>query len=421
MSIYPKFTLLLFTILGLLSFYSKIMSQSINYDESKVGTYTLPDPLLFAGQKISTPQQWVEQKRPETLKLFKDHVYGQFPGKPAGMRYVVRSINKTALGGVATCKQVAVYFTSSPDAPGMEVLIYLPNNAQGPVPAFVGLNFYGNQSVHKDPGILLTNRWVTNNKATEASRGVQASRWPIEELINQGFALVTAYYGDVEPDYATGWETGIRSKLKTQLGITETKWGAIGAWAWSLSRIMDYLETEPAINASQVALTGHSRLGKAALWAGANDARFALVVSNESGEGGAALARRNYGETILKLNERFPHWFSPAYKNYNQQPQNLPVDQHQLLALIAPRPLYVCSAAEDKWADPKGEFLGAMHAGPVYKLYNTTDLGVSVQPPVNKPVGGTVRYHIRTGVHDITKYDWQEHMAFARQQFNPAN
>ncbi|CAA9238518.1 MAG: Glycoprotein gp2 [uncultured Adhaeribacter sp.] len=403
------------------------MGQTVNYDESKVGTYPLPDPLLLPdGQKISTSQEWEQEGRPKTLKLFSDHVYGRFPGKPDGLRFSVREVNKSALGGLATRKQVTVYFTNAPDAPSMELLLYLPNNTEGTVPAFVGLNFYGNQSINADPGIIITNRWVknnetygiTNHRATESSRGVQASRWPVEELMKRGYALVTAYYGDLEPDYSSGWQTGIRTTLKTELGIESQEWGAIGAWSWGLSRIMDYIQTETAINASQVSLTGHSRLGKAALWAGANDQRFALVISNESGEGGAALARRNFGETIGTMNQTFPHWYYPVYKTYNQQPQNLPVDQHQLLALIAPRPLYVCSATEDLWSDPKGEFLSAYHAGSVYQLYNQAGVGASQMPPADQPVGATIRYHNRTGQHAITLYDWQQHLAFVQTQFN---
>lgn len=427
MTFYTKCVILFVAEAALLFFYSRALGQVINYDESKAGSYTLPDPLLLPdGKKITTTLQWTEQGRPGTLKLFKDNVYGQFPGKPGSMHFIVRNVDRTALGGLATRKQVTVFFINAPDAPSMELLLYLPNNTEGPVPAFAGLNFYGNQSVNADPGIIITNRWVknnaaygiTNHKATESSRGMQASRWPVEELMKQGFALVTAYYGDLEPDYPAGWETGIRTSLKTELGIPENEWGAISAWSWGLSRMMDYLQTEPAINAKQIALTGHSRLGKAALWAGANDTRFALIISNESGEGGAALARRNYGETIEKINLSFPHWFSPVYKTYNQQPHNLPVDQHQLLALIAPRPLYVCSAVEDRWSDPKGEFLGAFHAGPIYQLYNKASLSTNIMPPVEQPTGETLRYHIRNGAHGITIYDWKQHIAFAKKQFN---
>jgi hypothetical protein len=262
---------------------------------------------------------------------------------------------------------------------------------------------------------------VVNNKATEGSRGAQASRWPVEELISRGYGLATAYYGDLEPDHEEGWKTGIRTTMQKELNIKPEEWGAIGAWAWGLSRIMDYLETDKDVNARQVAITGHSRIGKAALWAAANDQRFAIVISNESGEGGTSLARRNYGETIERINTAFPHWFVPGYKTYNKRVDQLPVDQHMLLALMAPRPLYVGSAEDDQWADPKGEFLSASYAQPVYDLYNKKGLGTEQMPPVEQPVGEHIRYHIRTGKHDINLYDWQQHLAFADKHFKQAS
>jgi hypothetical protein len=235
----------------------------------------------------------------------------------------------------------------------------------------------------------------------------------VEELLARGYGLATAYYGDLEPDHAAGWQTGIRSQLQQVLHTQPGEWGAIGAWAWGMSRMMDYFETDKAIQARQVVLQGHSRIGKAALWAGANDTRFAALISNESGEGGAALSRRWYGETIKRLNTSFPHWFGPNYKKYNDKPNDLPVDQHALLALIAPRPLYVASAAEDTWSDPKGEFLSAQATEPVYQLYHLKGLGTVPMPGLNQPVGERVRYHIRSGKHDVTAYDWQQYLAFA--------
>jgi hypothetical protein len=297
------------------------------------------------------------------------------PGKPAGMHFVVNKVNDTAFNGMAIAKQVTVFFTPGTGGPAMDILLYLPKKSKGKVPVFIGLNFYGNQSTSFDTAIAITNSWVNNNaggditqnKAGEPSRGLQASRWPFESLVANGYGVATAYYGDLEPDFPEGWKTGIRTSLAEALNIQSTEWSAIGAWAWGLSRMLDYLETEPSVDAQKVIVSGHSRLGKAALWAGANDTRFAAVVSNNSGEGGAALARRNFGETITRINTSFPHWFVAAFKNYNGRPEALPVDQHMLLALMAPRPLYVASAQEDQWADPKGEFLGALHATPVYR------------------------------------------------------
>lgn len=393
----------------------------INYDENKVPAYTLPDVLTTpAGKRVTTPAQWTAEQRPALLALFKEHVYGQMPGKPTSLRSVVRSVDDRALGGKAIRKQVTVYFGPGNDAPSMNVLLYLPRTS-GPVPVFAGLNFSGNQCINADPGILLSERWLPNtrdgevvgNRATEKARGIEAHRWQVEEVVGRGYGVATVYYGDLEPDYASGWQTGIRTTLKNDLRLAPTDWSAIGAWAWGLSRLMDYLETDAAVDARRVVLHGHSRLGKAALWAAANDERFAIVISNDSGEGGAALARRCFGETIERINTSFPHWFVDKFKTYNNNENALPVDQHELLALVAPRPLYVASAQDDAWADPKGEFLGAKEAEPVWALFGKPGLGVATMPAVDQPVGNTIGYHIRRGPHDITAYDWAQYLNFA--------
>ncbi len=412
----------------LLCFWQRVAKAQtdVNYDESKVGSYELP-PLLRLpnGQTVTNRTTWQNTQRPYLLKLYQQHVFGKYPGKPNGMHFKVKETDNMALGGKAIRKQVTIYFTAADTGASMDVLLYLPKNANGPVPVFAGLNFKGNHTTNPDPGIFMTTRWVansadvgiTNHKATEASRGMQASRWPAEEMLAQGYGLATAYYGDLEPDYTEGWQTGIRNQLKEALATEPQEWGAMGAWAWGMSRMMDYLQTDPAINAQQVTLVGHSRIGKAALWAGANDTRFAIVVGNDSGEGGAALARRRFGETITNLNTSFPHWFCPQFKEYNNKPEQLPVDGHMLLALMAPRPLYIASAQEDLWADPKGEFLGAKNAEPAYQLFEKKGLVVGNLPAVNTPVGETIGYHLRTGKHDINLYDWQQYLTFANKHF----
>jgi hypothetical protein len=397
-----------------------VRSQQVeNFDEAKVMPYTLPSLLTTTdSHKITTHQQWEKERRPQILAQFAEFVYGRFPLKPRNTRYQVVAIDDRALKGRATRKEIAIYFQEDKDSPALHLLVYLPNNVSEKVPVFVGLNFQGNHSIHKDSGIAITANWKKLHPEEKGiERGGQQRRWPVEELIDNGYGLVTAWYQDLEPDQADGWKTGIRTTLQEELDIQPQEWGAIGAWAWGLSRIMDYLETDERINASQVILTGHSRLGKAALWAAANDQRFAIVVSNNSGEGGAALARRNYGETVYRINTAFPHWFIARYKTFNEKVEQLPVDQHMLLALIAPRPLYVASAANDKWADPRGEFLSAKLAGEVYALYGLKGITVADIPPLNTPVGNTIRYHIRQGDHDMLPYDWEQYIAFADEYF----
>lgn len=400
-----------------------------NYDETKVGAYTLPDLMLTtSGKRVTNKVDWTG-RRAELLQLFAENVYGKTPAQPVRLRFQTTSVDQSARNGLAVRKQVSIFFADYPKLPPIEVLLYIPKSATKPAPVLMGLNFCGNHCVTTEPDIALSTRWVSNarsdasvgevsvnNKATQKARGMQGRRWPVDTILKRGYALVTAYYGDIEPDHPQGWQTSVRSVLgdSARYGNSQaSEWGAIGAWAWGMSRIMDYLQTDPAINARRVVLMGHSRIGKAALWAGAQDERFAAVVSNESGEGGAALSRREYGETVERLNTSFPHWFTGRYKTYNRRVADLPVDQHQLLALIAPRPLYVASADGDQWSDPKGEFLGAFQAEGAYKLYGKTGLGTVPFPGLNQPVGQTVRYHDRTGKHDVTDYDWAQYLRFA--------
>ena len=393
-----------------------------NYDEAKVLAYTLPDPLRFAdGSPVKDASDWTTRRRPELLRLFEDHVYGHGPGKPTAARVVVVESDPRALGGLATRRQVRVLLEGRESGPSFDILLYVPNAARRPVAAFLGLNFDGNHAIHADPAIRLSTAWmadgpgVVEHRATDAARGTGVTAWPVERILERGYALATVYYGDIEPDRSDGWKEAVRARLGpgTSGVFAPGDWGAIGAWAWGLGRALDYLLTDPDIDGHRVALIGHSRLGKTALWAGASDERFAMVVSNDSGEGGAALARRKFGERTENITGAFPHWFCGRYRSYAGKEETLPVDQHELLALVAPRPLYVASATDDLWADPHGEFLAAKAAEPVFHLLGRGGLGVSEWPIPDHPVGDGIGYHLRRGKHALTAYDWEQYLDFA--------
>ena len=398
----------------------------INYDEAKVPPYTLPDPLVAAdGTPVRDAADWRARRRPELLELFAREVHGRTPGgRPAGMHWEVTGVERAALGGKAVRKEVTLWFTARRDGPRMHLLLYLPAGARGPVPAFLGYNYYGNASVHADSGITLSTAWMRANaefgivghRATERTRGVHAARWDVETVVARGYATVTAYYGDVcedRPEGLTGGAGAVFGTAELEARRPD-EWGAIGMWAWGLSRALDYLEADADVDARRVAVHGHSRLGKAALWAGAQDERFALVIANNSGAGGAALSKRDFGENVARINTSFPFWFARSFRAYNGREVALPVDQHQLVALVAPRPVHVASATEDAWADPKGEFLAVVHAAPVYALFGRAGLrGAAMPGPDEAILGDGLVYHLRTGKHDITPRDWARYLDHA--------
>jgi len=396
-------------------------------DETKVPSYVLPELMEFSnGLKVTDQLQWRERRK-ELIDLFTTHVYGAFPEANLTTHTTILSCDKDALNGTATRKQLRISFQNNKRSCEMDVLIYLPNQRQAAAPLFMGLNFEGNHTIHPDAGILLSKKWIAEGKqgviqhrATEESRGARATRWPVATILANGFGLATAYYGDLDPDFDDGFQNGIHPLfyLDGQSHPLTSQWGSIAAWAWGLSRILDYCESDVDIDAQRVAVLGHSRLGKAALWAGAVDERFRLVISNNSGCGGAALSRRKFGETLEAINSLFPHWFCEKFKQYNDHEENLPVDQHMLLACIAPRPLYIASASEDLWADPRGEFLSAVGASPAYRLFGASGLSLDMKIEIEKPVMHTIGYHIRQGVHEITSYDWNQFVNFAKFHFH---
>lgn len=401
-------------------------AREVNYDESKVPVFDLPDPLVtFSGKKIRNVRQWEKIRRPELFGYFEENVYGKVPGTLKAQEWKVVEESNNALGGKAKRKQVDVVFNENGRSLKFNILIYLPLNREN-VPVFLGCNFYGNHTVADDPEIRISEAWsrdnesfgVKSNRLNEQSRGANSERWQVEKIIDAGYGLATVYYCEIDPD-KDDFSDGVHPFFYTggQQRPEADEWGAVAAWAWGLSRAMDYLEQDPGVDAKKVVVFGHSRLGKAALWAGAVDTRFAGVISNNSGCGGAALSKRRFGETVEIINNAFPHWFALNFREYNNNEAALPVDQHQLLALIAPRPLYVASAEEDRWADPHGEFLSALYASPVYELYGRKGISSDEMPGVNEPVFGTVSYHIRTGKHNVMEYDWEQYIKWAGMHF----
>lgn len=406
--------------------------EEFNYDEAKVQAYTLPDLLIIPegggpdGEAVSSPEAWRTIARARWLGLLESTEYGRLlPAVPVTAEAIERGPGPDG----STRIQARLRLGHGPDAPATEVLLYLPSPSRGDtperLPTFLHLNFGGNHAESSDPAVRIPSGWVPNGKDTGvddnhakvSSRGTLASRWPVKLLHDRGYATATAYCGDVFPDHADGRKESALPSLGYAGGdermVSGDEPGAISTWAWQLSRILDWLVTLPEIDPTRVIVVGHSRLGKTALWAGAGDERFAMVVSNESGCGGAALERRNYGETVKRITTSFPHWFAPTFATYADRETELPIDQHVVLAMTAPRPLYVSSAVEDRWADPRGEFLAAVAASPVWELFGKVGLGTDTYPAVDTAIGSSIGYHVRSGPHDITAVDWGHFADFA--------
>jgi hypothetical protein len=422
-----------------------------NFDEAKVPAFSLPDSLLRAdGERIGDSAAWLASRRSEIVRLFENHVYGISPWAFGPLEFDVVRRETDAVQGSAVLKEIDISFGDRHPGPAIHVLLFVPKRAPKPVPVFLGLNFLGNHTVHPDARIGIRGQWqaLSRYSAPEQvlpparTRGADSPRWPIASLLERGYAVATAHYEDLEPDFPGGWRYGIRALLPApSLGsgapdssatplfrkrsasfagppwARPNDWGAIAAWGWGASRILDYLENDPDIRASRAVLFGHSRLAKAALWAGARDDRFAIVAANDSGPGGAALSRRRYGETIKILNKVRPHWFCRGFAEYNDKENELPVDQHMLVGLMAPRPVYISSAADDLPSDPRGEFLSASEAGKVYALFGLAGLPAGEMPGLDEPVGDTIGYHVRSGRHDLTSYDWAQFIRFADRHF----
>ena len=318
--------------------------------------YILPDPLSMSdGTKVTSTEMWYNQRRPEILELFEKYVYGRIPDKQIDITFVTISVENHALEGKATRKEVSAIVKCPNGEITINILIYLPNNQEKPVATFLGMNFYGNHTILSDFEITMSKQWIPlrsgfslKRRAIEKSRGRASDRWNVERIIERGYAIATIYCGDIDPDFDDNFKNGVHPLFykQGQEKPEADEWGSISAWAWGLSRVMDYFETDDDIDHKRVAVFGHSRLGKTAMWAGARDQRFSIIISNNSGCGGAALSRRRSGEMVKNINEFFPHWFCTNFKEFNDKEDELPVDQHMLVTLMSPRPVYIASAEE---------------------------------------------------------------------------
>ncbi|MBR1576409.1 MAG: DUF4886 domain-containing protein [Bacteroidales bacterium] len=397
-----------------------------NYDEALVPDYTLPDALTMQdGTPVRDAAQWYGRRRPELLALFEREMYGRMPGRPEGLHFQLVSEEDGALGGTAVRKEIRICF----DASGghyMTVLLYLPRQAEGPVPVVVGANFHGNTAIIFDTGVSLPDsaQIARYRLYKEPFRGQEALSWPVALLLSRGYGLATFFKGDLDPEWDDGFTNGVQPLFYRdgQTCPDPDQWGAIGAWAWGYSRVLDYLETDPAVDAKRVITAGHSRLAKTALWAAVADPRFAMAFPNNSGCCGAAISRRRYGESLETMIRHYHYWYCANFAKYAADETALPFDQHELIALMAPRPVYVTSGSEDRWSDPRGEFIGAAEAARIYEFLGLPGLraedgsvlGPDDMPPVWQPrQRGLVGYHLRQGPHALTGWDWARMLDFA--------
>lgn len=403
--------------LGLLLALPLLASESFPEFAALPAVTNLPDPLVsLDGKRVTTPDQWLERRRPELKALFQHYMYGALPPKPAKLQFVVEREDPRYFGGKATKKEV---YISAETLPRMHLLVITPNARTGPAPVFLGMNFCGNHAVVNDPGIPLTTAWVydsckgcTNNQATDASRGADVDKWCIEQSIDRGYAVATFYSGDLVPD-----RPDLIAAARTQLGTRDG--GAIAVWASGYHRAVDYLVTDPTLDPRRIAAFGHSRNGKTALLAAAFDERIALVIPHQAGCGGTAPNRTHNpkAETVKRINTVFPHWFNAAFKQFNDEPARLPFDQHALIALVAPRPVLLSNATLDQWADPAGQFDLLRAADPTYRLLGVEGLRTDKMPGEGTLVDSRLGFYIRPGPHSTTPDDWKVFLDFADRHF----
>jgi hypothetical protein len=382
----------------------------------------LPDPLVMLdGSRVTTKEQWLSKRRPELKELFQFYMYGYLPPAEKITATVEREDRKY-FDGKATKKEVTIAF-GSPDCPKIHLLLVIPNKRKGPAPVFMGMNFCGNHTLVKDPTIPLPTAWVysscpscAKNHTTEEARGTQIDVWALEQSIERGYAVATFYCGDVDPDQPT-----VREGIQPHLAKKDQKagphdWGTIAAWTWGIHRAVDYLVSDTDLDAKRIIVVGHSRLGKTALLAAAFDERIAMAIPLQAGCGGTAPSRGKVGESVKKINDSFPHWFNGTFKEFNDNTDRLPFDQHCLVALVAPRPVLFANATEDQWANPAGQFEMLKAADPVYRLLEAGGLDAAKMPEEGKLIDSKLGYYIRAGKHSMTKDDWKVFLDFADKQ-----
>jgi len=400
---------------------AEVAGIPVNTDESKVPAYTLPDPLALSnGEKIFDIETWNKQKRQEILQLFETEQFGKVPDRQH-VHFKTFENGTPVFDGRAIRKQVTIYFTEDTSDYKADLLIYLPANTEKAAPVLLKIGFSPNCLTVDDPGIRQGMLWNREGKRIPASEGRSFGFFDVEKFISNGIGVATIYYGDIEPDFPEGIKYGIRGHyLKPGQEYPASKeWGAISAWSWGLSGVMDYLETDPMINPQQVALYGISRLGKTVLWTGARDDRFGMVIASCSGEGGAALSRRQYGETIKHMIHptRYFYQFCSNRAKYGDDPNSCPVDAHLLIALMAPRPLLLQTGDTDYWSDPKGEFEAAVAAGPVYELFGKIGLETNVWPEAGTPILNDLGYFMHSGGHGTLPADYDIFIDFINMHF----
>lgn len=395
-----------------------------NYDEAKVRPYTLPDPLVMAsGEAVRDARAWVERRRPEVLRLYETEVFGRVPADAPQVAWEAIDSDVPAMFGTAgVAKRLVGRVGDRPDGLRINVSLTLPARAAGPVPVILCLNFFGANGTGR--GGATTNPARGRAGATTRPATAPAFRGgdPVADILARGWGYATVGYADIQPDRANSFTSGVigLTLAPGQAAPAPDEWGTISAWAWGVSRIIDYLETDRAVDAKRVAVMGHSRLGKTVLWAAARDPRVAAVFSSCSGEMGAALSRRDWGETVDDMAQNFPWQFCGNFQKYAGHWDQMPVDAHLLIALCAPRPVFISGGTGDQWADPKGEFLAAVAAGPVYRLLGAKDLGTTELPPLDTPlIDGDLGFVYHTGGHVATPADWRAFLEFAGRHFEP--